>query len=152
MKLTAIVFLALIYGLMSCGSRQPRESLSESVTAYNEGVRWGRFADAAARMPIAQRAGFLDERDKLANDLKITEYEVIAVDHRSDRAMVHVKFSWFLTSKGTVSETVAVQSWRKEESTWVMYREEHLRGDEMPGLSAPDLAPTSADTPPPKLP
>jgi hypothetical protein len=133
--------LALCLALCSaCGAPQGRDhdDLAESIRQFNEGVRWGRFAVAASAIPPAQRSQFVDEMDERANDLKITDYEVVRVDPKGGReARVQIKLSWYKASQGTVHETHAVQQWERQGKTWRMVDETRLRGAEMPGLPEP---------------
>jgi hypothetical protein len=131
--------LGLGLGLPACGAR-PRgvEALADSVRGYNDGVRWERFAIAAARLPPPERAQFVDEMDERAGELKITDYEVVSVDARGPReARVHVKLSWYRTAEGTLRETHALQTWERRGDAWLMVAEARVRGAEMPGLPEP---------------
>lgn len=130
---------ALIAILMfGCGaaSLHSEADLSESVRQFNDGVRWERFAVAAAAIPPRERAQFVDDMDERAGDLKITDYEVVKVDPRGQReARVQIKLSWYKASEGTVRETHAVQTWERHGQAWWMVDETRLRGAEMPGLA-----------------
>ena len=124
--------------LLGCGAPQvkPENDLSESIRQFNEGVRWERFAVAAKSIPPPQRSQFVDEMDERANDLKITDYEVVRVDPRGSReAHVQVKLSWYKASEGTVRETHAMQTWECHGKIWWMVDEARVRGAEMPGLA-----------------
>jgi uncharacterized protein YchJ len=131
----AILISMLVIG---CGAAQvrPENDLPESIRQFNEGVRWGRFEVAASSVPAAQRAQFVDEMDERANDLKITDYDIVKVDPRGNReAHVQVKLSWYKASEGTVHETHALQTWERHGKAWLMVDATRLRGSEMPGLS-----------------
>jgi hypothetical protein len=131
----SIVWLCV---LAACGSAKSGETLSESIRAYNEGVRWERFAVAAVHVPAKQRAQFVDEADQRAQDIKITDYEVVKVDQRGDReATVQVKLSWYRESEGRLLETQAVQTWERHGKAWLLVDEARLRGPAMPGLPEP---------------
>ncbi len=124
--------------LLSCGGAERREPLSTSLQVYNEGLRWQRFEDAAARIDPAERDDFLDRRDRLADELKITGYEIIRarLDDRELEAKVHVKYSWYLDSHGVLHESHVVQEWERRGPLWILVREKHLRGEPMPGMLA----------------
>jgi hypothetical protein len=142
---TSALISALVLGLAAAGCGAPQrsgEELSESVRQFNEGVRWERFAVAAAAIPPHDRSQFVDEMDQRATDLKITDYEVVQVDSRGERtARVHVKLTWYKASEGTVHETHAVQTWERHGKAWWMVDEMRLRGTEMPGLAEPAADP-----------
>lgn len=124
--------------LAACHPPKSGETLGESVRAYNEGVRWERFAVAAVHVPPKERSQFVDDADQRAKDLRITDYEVVRVDKKSDRvAEVQVKVSWYLDSEGKLRETQALQTWERHGKTWLIVDEARLRGVEMPGLREP---------------
>ena len=134
--------LALIVPALGagCGAAPKRgEELMDSVLTYNDGVRWGRFAAAASRVPPAERPDFVDERDELADDLHISEWDVVKVEQvTEDQARVQIKYSWFLDSVGTVQHTQALQRWQRSGKAWLMVDERRVRGEEMPGLAEPE--------------
>jgi len=145
----AFLIAGLVAALVGgCGAR-PRgtEALSDSIRSFNDGVRWERFAIAAARIPPPERAQFVDEMDERAEELKITDYEIVTVDARGPReARVQVKLSWYRPADGTLRETHALQTWERRGAAWLMVAEARVRGAEMPGLSEPALgAPRAAE-------
>lgn len=127
----------------ACGARaRGTETLADSVRSFNEGVRWERFAVAAVRIPPRERSQFVEDMDQRAEDLKITDYEVVNVDARGPReARVRVKLSWYRTSEGTLRETHALQTWERQGQAWMMVAEARVRGAEMPGLTEPEPEP-----------
>lgn len=150
-RLTLLAALAAI-ALAGCAAAQRKtEPLADSVRAYNDSVRWQRFDDAATRLPPDRRDDFLDQRDQLHEDLRISDYEVIRVrnDAKGRRARVQIKYTWYLDSNGKVHETHAVQTWHQGDEVWILKGERFLRGEPMPGLEGgePD-APASTDRSP----
>ena len=131
--------------MLGCGGAlHDQPDLSESVRMFNEGVRWERFAAAAAAVPPRERSQFVDDMDQRAGEVKITEYEVMRIDPRGEHeARVQVKLSWYKTSEGTVHETHAVQTWERHGKAWWMVDEIRLRGAPMPGLAESPAAPVS---------
>ena len=137
---------------LGCGAAQREpEPLDQAVRLYNEGVRWQRFDEAASRLPVERRDDFLDQRDQLHEDLRISQYDIIRVryDGKQRRARVQVKYTWYRESRGVVHETHAVQTWHRGEEIWVMRGERHLRGESMPGLeeSTETTGAAAADAP-----
>ncbi|HET9993717.1 MAG TPA: hypothetical protein VFQ65_34505 [Kofleriaceae bacterium] len=131
--------LAMMLVLAACGAA-PRagDTLVDSIRAYNDGVRWGRFEVAAIHIPAKERSQFVDDNDERAKDLKITQYDVVNVDQKGDReAKVHIKMEWYSDREGTVHETHAVQTWERRGKDWIMVDEARLKGTEMPGLPEP---------------
>lgn len=133
-KLAIVMLGALLTG---CGAAPKRgEEMMESVRTYNDGVRWGRLANAASRVPPDQRDDFIDEHDELAEELHITDWEVVRVKKVSDgKAAVHVKYSWYQDAEGIVRETTAEQRWERHGKAWLIVEERRTRGVEMPGLA-----------------
>jgi hypothetical protein len=134
---TLAVTLALV--LTACSAvQQDTDTLAESIRSYNDGVRWGRYGMAAAKVMPRDRNEFVDDMDARADDLKITDYEVVNVAARGPKAAkVRIKLSWYLASKGTVHETHAEQTWERKGKHWFMVEEARVRGAEMPGLAEP---------------
>lgn len=136
----ALALLALAAAAVAttaaCGPRaSSTETLTDSIRSFNDGVRWERFAVAAVRIPPRERTHFVAEMDERAEDLKITDYEIVNVDTRGSReARVQVKLSWYRTSEGTLRETHAMQTWERQGKVWMMVAEARVRGAEMPGL------------------
>lgn len=130
----ALVLLVIMSG-GGCAHAPRGESLMDAVRTYNEGVRWERFTAAAAAVPAPERDAFLDEREELAEDLRISDYEVVRVKDRGpDAAEVQVKLTWYQDSVGTVRETWARQRWERQGKSWRITGERRVRGDDMPGL------------------
>jgi hypothetical protein len=131
--------ISIIALCLACGAPQVRteHDLTESIRQFNDGIRWGRYAVAARSIPVAERTRFVDEMDERADDLKITDYEVMSVESRGASARVQIKLSWYSDSKGTAHETHALQTWERHGKNWWMVDESRLRGAEMPGLTDP---------------
>jgi hypothetical protein len=136
-------FAMCAFLMMGCGAiAQQGDTLMESVRTYDEGLRWGRYSAAATRVPPREREAFLDERDELAKDLHITDYDLIKVGAKhDDRATVEVKYSWFKETEGTLRETRAVQQWERHGASWMLVEERRSHGPEMPGLAEPATPP-----------
>jgi hypothetical protein len=141
--MTRLVFVAFaafvtLAALAACSSPQKRtESLLETSTRFQEGLRWRRFEDAASHVPPAERESFLDEHDELDKDLRIDDYEVIRVHFKDghEEAQVQVKYSWHLDGEGVVKETVTDQTWKLHGSAWWLEEEAKKRGEDMPGIT-----------------
>jgi hypothetical protein len=141
--------LAMILVLAACGAApQSGDTLVDSIRAYNDGVRWGRFEVAANHIPAKQRSQFVDDNDDRAKDVKITQYDVVDVAQKTERAAkVHIKMEWYSDREGTVHETHAVQTWERRGKEWMMVDETRLKGTEMPGLPEPLMTDATAPDP-----
>ncbi|MBE7447716.1 MAG: hypothetical protein HS111_02130 [Kofleriaceae bacterium] len=133
--------VALAVAALACGHAPRGQPLMDAVRTYNDGVRWERFTAAAAAVPPAERDAFLDEREALARDLRISDYEVVRVKHEDRGADVQVKLTWYRDSEGTVRETWARQRWERQGKAWRIVAERVVRGHDMPGLDPADPAP-----------
>jgi hypothetical protein len=135
------VLVVVIGGLVAaCGASQKQtENLVATSTQFQEGLRWQRFEDSATHVPAEAREAFLDERDTLADDLRIDDYEVLRVRVRGAQteAVLQVKYTWHLDSKGVVHETVTEQLWRRRGVKWLIVSEVRRRGEPMPGVGEP---------------
>lgn len=130
--------LILLLIVAACGSQQTTETLAESVRSFNDGVRWQRFEVAAVSIPPRERSQFVEDMDERTKDLKITDYEIVRVERKTDtEAQVHVKVAWYRESEGTLKETHAMQLWQRKGKAWLMIDQSRYRGDEMPGLLEP---------------
>lgn len=134
--------LVVLTALEIAGCLAPRrvEPLGDAVRLFNDAVRWERFEMAATRVTPTKRDDFLDERDRLSEDLRISGYEVVRVrrDKTGRRAKVHLKYTWHLDSRGVVHTTHTVQRWERSGSSWILLAEDLLRGEPMPGVADPD--------------
>ena len=149
MRRILTILLVLLGG---CASHQKRtDSLLETSVRFQEGLRWGRYEDAASHVPPADRETFLDEHDELSDSLRIDDYEVIRVHFREshEEAMVQVKYTWHLDGEGIVKETVTDQRWQLHGTAWWMEEEAIKRGADMPGLEGKKKAPEKAPEPTP---
>lgn len=132
--------------LLGCGAPKSHETLVESIRTFNEGVRWERFSVAATSVPPAERSAFVRDMDERAEDLKITDYDIITVDkHRADEAHVQVKWSWYRTSEGTLHETHADETWERHGDAWWIVDTTLVRGADMPGVADRDGTHTAVD-------
>jgi hypothetical protein len=126
--------------LVACGSAQrDADTLAESIRSFNDGIRWGRYEVAAAKIPTRERSQFIDEMDSRGDDVRISEYEIVNVDaHGTKEARVHLKFSWYRDKEEIVRETHSLQTWERHGKDWFMVQEARTRGAAMPGLPEGD--------------
>lgn len=147
--MTRLFVAALVAAVgVGCGaSARSGETLLESVRTYHEGIRWGRIPIAASRVPIRERADFISEWDQLADDLRITDYELVQVAEAGRTARVEVKYTWYLDSRQVVHETRAAERWERQGPVWIKVDDRRAHGPEMPGLPEPDDASAAAAPP-----
>ena len=131
--------LGILVFMIACGGvPQNTDTLGDAIRSYNDGVRWGRYGVAAAKVPPRERAAFVEDMDERAETVKITDYDIVDVAAKSGReARVRIKMSWYSDEEGTVHETHAAQTWERQGKHWFMVQESRVRGKEMPGLPEP---------------
>jgi hypothetical protein len=132
--------LALIMSFGCGASRLKRANhLLDDVRRYHDGIRWGKLAQAAVRLPPAERDAFVNEREELGEDLRIADYELVRVRYVKGqmRAKVRVQYIWHLDSRGIVHKTWADQMWERLGKRWILRDEHRAHGEPMPGLAEP---------------
>jgi hypothetical protein len=148
-----VIVSLLVAGVAACGGGQkPADDLIFDVRGYQEGLRWRRYEDSAARLKPSVRESFLDQREELDDELRVDDYEIIRVKlaakggkgGKREKATVLVKVTWHLDSVGIVNDTTVEQSWERHKAGWILVGEKRRRGDEMPGLPAGDQAKADA--------
>jgi hypothetical protein len=143
------VVAALAVAASGCAGRQRTPELDTEVRAFGDGIRWQKLAEAAARIPLRERADFLAEREELGDDLRIADFEIERIDLHGDghTASVKVQWTWMLDSRGIVHKTWTEQAWELHGKSWLMVSEERHRGEEMPGVAEADKADATAENP-----
>lgn len=146
MKKQTLVMATVL--VTACGAPRSGETLLDSVRTYHEGIRWSRIPVAASRIPSDERPDFISEWNRLADDLRITDYEVVQVAQGRRSSKVEVKYTWYLDSRGIVHETHAAEDWERQGKVWIRIAEHRVHGERMPGLSEPasdDFGPEGDD-------
>jgi hypothetical protein len=122
--------------LAACGARSHGQSLHDAVTNYHDGIRWDRLTAAAIQVPPKEREDFMDQRDELGENLKVSDWEIEKVRlEGADHARVQVKLTWYADDEGVVHETQAVERWERHGKVWWITDEHRSRGPAMPGLA-----------------
>lgn len=130
----------LLAAAAGCSAANPKNAdLVADVRGYGEGIRWGDFNAAALRLRPLHRTVFMDQREQLAEDLRVADWEMRRMTYSEDRnrAEVHIEWTWLLDSRGIVHTTVTRQAWSRHGKNWILDREERLRGEPMPGVAEP---------------
>ena len=137
---TAVGLASVCVALAACGGSSARSAdLVRDVHGYGNGLRWRDFPAAALRVLPARRSAFLEQREKLDEDLRIADWEMrrLEYDESRNRAVVQVEYTWLLDSHGIVHTTVSRQWWSRHGDRWIIRREVRVRGEPMPGLAEP---------------
>lgn len=138
------ILVAAALALAACGARPKRATaLLDDVRGYHDGIRWEKFAQAAVRLPPPERDAFIEEREALAEDLRIADVELLRVHFVGNgkmRAKVLVRYTWLLDSRGIVHKTWAHEVWARRGKRWMIEKNQRSRGEPMPGLEEPPEA------------
>ena len=120
-----IIFSILIGPLLvSCASTNAGETLQESVSAYNQNLRWKRFNNASRFVPAESRAKFLERYLTAEDDLHIQSMEVRNVtsytkDGNRVADVVLVAEAYLLPST-VVEKMTIVQRWAHVDGAWLL--------------------------------
>lgn len=150
MKQTALlsIFSLALAAAAGCGAARLKKAnhLLDDVRGYHDGIRWGKLAQAAVRLPPAERDAFVDEREELADELRIADVELVRVRYVKGqmRAKVRVQYIWHLDSRGIVHKTWADEIWERRGKRWILEDEHRAHGEPMPGLAEPPAKPEKA--------
>ena len=136
-----LVTMTTLLGCSGAGSR--RADLVGDLRNYGEGVRWNDFAKASLVVHPKARADFMDTREQVADDLKISDWEMKRLTYSDNRnkADVQVEWYWHLDSRGIMHTTVTTQKWTRHGKRWIIDEERRLRGEPMPGVAEPQKKP-----------
>lgn len=131
----ATALLALALG--GCAGAGRSADLVKDVRGYSDGVRWRDFERAALRIQPARRSEFMDQREDLDDDLRVADWDMkrLKYDKTKNRAVVEIKWTWLLDSRGIVHTTVTRQNWSLHGKRWLLDREIRVRGEPMPGVA-----------------
>jgi len=141
MNRVALLISFALVTTAGCGAGQRRtENLMEDVRGFNQGIRWNKHPQAALRIPPKEREDFLDEREELEDDLRISDFEIQRVRYNKARtkASVNVRWEWLLDSRGILHKSTTNQKWRLHGKRWLMIEEKLVRGEPMPGVADPE--------------
>jgi hypothetical protein len=122
------------------------DKVTSAAREYNQDVRWGRYEQAAEKLPKELRQRFIERRASLDDELQIADYELVSidVDKKARTAKARVDYSWTLKRRGLVEKTTTRQDWEERDGQWLMTKETRTRGaplvlfEEPPARTAPD--------------
>jgi hypothetical protein len=130
MKLLA-PFAAAMMLAVACGVAEgPREKLRHSAFVFNEGLRWGRYAEVLPRVDPESREHFMEMHQGWGKEIQISRAEIVQsiIDDDLKKAAITVAFEWYRNDEMVVRETVTVQNWERRDGEWIMIAEEYVSG------------------------
>jgi len=111
---TLIVFLLSIVVLTACFDRLKvfREDLQNTVTEYNDLLRWGEFNKAKLYTDTSIREEF-EASAKNAKNVKIVDYRVLSTDFEAEKGeqIVEVEFDYYTSLTNVVKTSLDKQKW-----------------------------------------
>jgi len=133
MRFLLLAAMALSGCFLMSNAYSTREQVLTAAREYNDGVRWGKFEQAANHVPKDKRKKFFEKHKNLEEELDISDYEIGAVDvDKSDRKHIkvttRVDYTWSLKREGLVQKTSTKQRWEEQNSEWVLVAEERVKG------------------------
>jgi hypothetical protein len=111
-----------------------RDKVTEAAREYNDGVRWGKYEQAAKHVASERRQQFVDRHKALDEELEIADYEMVSMgeidksDRKKYKSVANMDYTWTLRSQGLVKKTSTKQFWEEQDGGWVMTREERVKG------------------------
>ena len=109
--------------LVSCASTNAGETLQESVSAYNQNLRWKRFTNASRFVPAESRAKFLERYLSAEDDLHIQSMEVRNVTsftQDGNRVADVVLWPRRIFAHTIVEKMTIVQRWTQIDGAWIL--------------------------------
>ena len=118
--IAGIFILGLLTGCTGSTSGSSGPPLKQSVTMYNEMLRWGTPMGGLDYVTAEARDGFIEAVQKGAARARILEVEIQAVrmGPKGDTAEVFVSFLWTPGDSITTVASVQRQTWKRTKKLW----------------------------------
>jgi hypothetical protein len=122
--------LLLLPGCMAGMGYSTIDQVTNAAREYDNDVRWGRYDEAAAHVPSAERQRFIDRHASLEDNLEIADFEMtnVQVDKKKDTATARVEYTWSLKTRGIVEKTTTKQHWERRDGDWIVASETRVKG------------------------
>lgn len=122
-KVLGLLVLTLLAGCNGTGVKSRLASLDESIRAYAEALRWGRYEDAQVfHMGRDGKRIVLDEHSMA--DIRVTGYSVreTVLNEEGTTAEVQAEFKYFITDRGALQTIVVPQTWWHDDKSkrWLL--------------------------------
>jgi hypothetical protein len=133
MKLLVAVAMLFSAGCIAGAGYSTRDRVTTAAREYNDGVRWGKYEQAALHVPKDKRDNFLERHKNFEDELEIADYELVAInidksDRKHEKITARVDYTWSLKRRGLVEKTTTEQVWEETDGEWLVAREERLKG------------------------
>jgi hypothetical protein len=118
----------IVLGLAACAptGEEARGVLEQTVTAFQNGLRWQRCDQTAAMLDQPLRARFADTCEGLSGRLGIEDMRVLQVnlDEAAGTAEVEVRITYYLLPDNTLGKATAHLSWKRVGEVWLLQKAE----------------------------
>lgn len=106
--------VVVVIALATCAPTQSgiREELNESITKYNDLVRWHKL-DAAGLFPADAISEEFRTRAKAAKNVRIVDYRVVRMnyDTQTNEALVQVEIDYYTLTANRLKSLIDSQKW-----------------------------------------
>jgi len=106
--------VVLVITLVACAPTQSgiREELNESITKYNDLVRWHKL-DAAGLFPVDTISEEFRTRAKAAKNVRVVDYRVVKMnyDMQTNEALVQVEMDYYTLTTNRLRSLIDSQRW-----------------------------------------
>ncbi len=122
-KVLGLLVLVMLVGCSSSSVKSRLKSLDDSIHAYAEALRWGRYEDAQVfHMGRDGNRIILDEHTMA--DIRVTGYSVreTVMDEEGTTAEVQAEFKYFISNRGALQTIVVPQTWWHDDESkrWLL--------------------------------
>jgi len=112
--LISLLPIVLVIALATCAPTQSsiREELNESITKYNDLVRWHKL-DAAGLFPADAISEEFRTRAKAAKNVRVVDYRVVRMNYDTERneAAVQVEIDYYTLTANRLKSLIDSQKW-----------------------------------------
>lgn len=113
-RMLPLAILCLTLVLTACNVlNPPQKQRKAALDDFMYALRWQRYPEAASYFTGEHRQAFLDQFEKVAKDLNITEVRLLRVDLQDEglRAETQLEMDYYLLPSATLKTLRAAQSW-----------------------------------------
>jgi hypothetical protein len=127
------LFVLVLPGCLMGAGYSTKDRVTTAAREYNDGVRWGKYEQAAIHIAKGKRELFMEKHKNLEDELEIADYEMVALDidrsdRKHDKITARVEYTWTLKRVGLVEKTTTRQTWEEHDGDWLMAKEERIKG------------------------
>jgi len=115
-----MIVSSFLAGCSGTGGGSSGPSLKQSVTMYNEMLRWGKPMGGLEYVAVEARDDFVNAIQKGAARARVLEVEIQAVrmGPKGETAEVFVSFLWTAGDSITTVASVQRQTWKRTKKVW----------------------------------